>query len=315
MRSPFVRNRRQIVRPISHAVTASLEMLERRIQMDATYTQISTAPLFQNWTNTGLITSNNNWSGVPSIQGFIGTGLASGTGKDPQTVLGESTTLNVNANHADPDTFTTGGVTEFDGISNPVVAIKGTATANAPYVQFNVDTTGVTQVEVKYNLSDVGGAHTAAKAPAALQYRVGETGNFINVPAGNAANVVGSSGTPIDAILPAGAVGQAKVQIRVITADAVGSDEWIGVDDIYVGDGRAVTPAVQFNVTNYNVFENAGNATISVYRIGDLSNSATVNYATSDGSAVAGSDYTTTSGTVTSKSGPGWGDIYRPDHR
>ena len=34
--------------------------------------------------------------------------------------------------------------------------------------------------------------------------------------------------------LPAAAEGQAKVQLRVITADAAATDEWVGIDNISV---------------------------------------------------------------------------------
>src|SRR5262249_21162935 len=56
---------------------------------------------------------------------------------------------------------------------------------------------------------------------------------------------------------------------------------------------------VQFNNATYSVIENGGTATITVTRAGGSSGSVTVNYATSNGTATAGSDYTTTSGTLT----------------
>jgi hypothetical protein len=56
---------------------------------------------------------------------------------------------------------------------------------------------------------------------------------------------------------------------------------------------------IQFTASSYQVSENGGRATISVQRAGDTSASATVQFATSDGSATAGADYTATSGTLT----------------
>ncbi len=56
---------------------------------------------------------------------------------------------------------------------------------------------------------------------------------------------------------------------------------------------------VQFSATDYSVAENAGLATITVTRSGGTSSEATVQYSTSDGSAVAGTDYAATSGTLT----------------
>jgi Calx-beta domain/Beta-propeller repeat len=56
---------------------------------------------------------------------------------------------------------------------------------------------------------------------------------------------------------------------------------------------------IQFTVSGYQVSENGGSATITVQRAGDTSGSATVQFATSNGTATAGADYTATSGTLT----------------
>lgn len=72
-----------------------------------------------------------------------------------------------------------------------------------------------------------------------------------------------------------------------------------------VGDGSvrlkdiAVVPSVQFSANLYAVREDARTATITVTRNDDLRRTVTVNFATSDGTAKAGQDYGTTSGTLT----------------
>jgi hypothetical protein len=58
-------------------------------------------------------------------------------------------------------------------------------------------------------------------------------------------------------------------------------------------------PTVAFSSATYPVGENAGPATITVDLSGASSQTITVNYATSNGSATAGSDYTAASGTLT----------------
>jgi CSLREA domain-containing protein len=61
----------------------------------------------------------------------------------------------------------------------------------------------------------------------------------------------------------------------------------------------AYQPGVlQFSLPTFAVSEGVGNALVTVARSGDNSVTATVNYATSDGSAIAGPDYTATSGTL-----------------
>ena len=61
----------------------------------------------------------------------------------------------------------------------------------------------------------------------------------------------------------------------------------------------AQAATVQFSATNYMISENGGNALITVTRTGSTTGTAMVNYATSNGTATAGSDYTATSGTLT----------------
>ena len=59
----------------------------------------------------------------------------------------------------------------------------------------------------------------------------------------------------------------------------------------------------QFNATTANVAERAGAATITVTRLGSSTGSASVNYATSNGTATAPSDYVATTGTLTFAAG------------
>ena len=58
-------------------------------------------------------------------------------------------------------------------------------------------------------------------------------------------------------------------------------------------------PTVQFSVAAYRAAPGAASATIVVTRSGPVTTGATVDYATSDGSAVGGEDYATTTGTLT----------------
>ncbi|MDQ3812480.1 MAG: aggregation factor core protein MAFp3, isoform C, partial [Armatimonadota bacterium] len=55
---------------------------------------------------------------------------------------------------------------------------------------------------------------------------------------------------------------------------------------------------LQFSLANYSVNENAGRATISVKRTGGSGGAVSVAYATGNGTATAGSDYTATTGTL-----------------
>ena len=207
-------------------------------------------PLTQNWTNTGLITTDDDWSLVPGIIGYRGDDLTGTTGTDPQTILvdGSLTPVDVNANRNDPDVFLSGGVTEFDGIPNPTVALNGSGTGDAPHLVINLNTSGTTSINVAYNLRDIDNSADNSIQPFALQYRVGNTGNYTNLPAGfvpdattgpNQATLV----TPVSVPLPVAAENQPLVQVRIMTTNAVGNDEWVGIDDINItgiGGGNTI---------------------------------------------------------------------------
>ena len=213
-------------------------------------------PFSQNWTNTGLITTDNVWTGVPGIIGYRGddaTTTAAISDVEAVTADLSTTPLSVLANKTSPGTESSGGVYEFE-IADPTVAFQGSGTADTPHIVIRVITTGLQDIRVRYNLRDLddgtftptGGSPTPVDAvqPVALQFRAGTTGAYTNVSAGFVADASSSPGatlvTPVDVILPAAANNKASVDIRIITANAAGSDEMIGIDDINI-TGSVVT--------------------------------------------------------------------------
>jgi hypothetical protein len=71
----------------------------------------------------------------------------------------------------------------------------------------------------------------------------------------------------------------------------------------YVGDVAVSTGMVQFASSAYSVPENGGSATITVLRLNARSGPVTVDYSTSGGTAVAGVNYVTTTGTLSFANG------------
>ncbi|MBI5964088.1 MAG: ExeM/NucH family extracellular endonuclease [Chloroflexi bacterium] len=257
-----------------------------------------TLPFTQNWSNTGLITVNDDWSGVSGITGYLGQNITTATGVDPQTLLTESALagdLTVLANQATV-TSTAGDVGEFE-ITDSVIALQGSGTADAPYILIATNTTGKTNINVAYNLRDIDGAADNAIQPVALQYRVGSSGDFTNVAAGFVADATSGPSlatlvTPVSATLPAAVDNQALVQIRIITANAVGSDEWVGIDDISITGGTA---APSLSINDVSLAEgNSGTTTFTFTAA--LSSPApaggvTFDIATAAGTATADDDY------------------------
>ncbi|HEX8638525.1 MAG TPA: VCBS repeat-containing protein [Pyrinomonadaceae bacterium] len=197
-----------------------------------------------------MITANDDWSGVPGIVGFRGDDLVTATGVDPRTILvdGSTTPIDVIANQTNPDTNTAGGVAEFE-IANPVVALQGSGTADAPHLVIYLNTTGQSNINFTANIRDIDASADDAIQQVDVQYRVGGTGNYTSVPGGYIADATtGGSATQVTALsltLPADANNRPLVEIRIITTNALGSDEWVGVDDISVtagGGGGTPTP-------------------------------------------------------------------------
>jgi glucose/arabinose dehydrogenase len=67
---------------------------------------------------------------------------------------------------------------------------------------------------------------------------------------------------------------------------------------ITIVDNDAAVGSIAFGNANYTVNENGTQATITVQRSGNISGAASVSYATSNGTATAGSDYTARTGTL-----------------
>ncbi len=270
-----------------------------------------TIPFSQDWTNTGLITANDNWSAVPGIEGyFLRNDAVSTAGVDPQTLLGDTfgagtTTveLDVIANQTAPDTLSNGGIAEFHATtqaapanSDPVVALNGSGTADAPFIQINLNTTGQSGINVAYNVRDLDCSVDNATQPVVLQYRVGNSGNYANVTGSFIADATTGGSictlvTPVSVTLPAAADNQSLVQLRIITANAAGNDEWIGIDDINITSGSATpTPTPTPSLSINDVTQAEGNAgtttftfTVSLNQI--AGSNVTFDIATADGTA------------------------------
>lgn len=201
-------------------------------------------PVVEDWSNVSLLTTENDWSTVAGFTGYRGDKLAGKPGVNPQTLIadGLSTPVSLLANQKNPSSLRTGGVAEFDAIPNPTIALKGSGTASAPFLLLNLDTRGKQNITIGYKLRDLDGSANNAEQAVALQYRTQTHLPFTDIPSAFVPDASTGPGlatlvTPVVVILPSNADNQAHVQIRWITTNADGNDEWIGVDDIaIIGD-------------------------------------------------------------------------------
>jgi hypothetical protein len=259
--------------------------------MSTTKHVLSTGNFFQNWSNMGQITTDDNWSGVPSIVGYLGQDITTGTGTNPQTLTGNSTFTNdvdVIANQTNPG-IGNGGVAEFH-LADPVVALQGSGTADAPHLIIYLDATGRENIVFSFRARDIDGSADNAVQPVAVQYRIGGTGAWTDLPAGYIADATtGPSTFGPDILrtvtLPAAANGASDLQIRIITTNAAGVDEWVGIDDISVTStaGSVVVPDKPgvFSINDATVAEGDSGTTpitFTVTRGSDSNVAASVSY-------------------------------------
>ncbi|HEX6649549.1 MAG TPA: Calx-beta domain-containing protein, partial [Pyrinomonadaceae bacterium] len=88
---------------------------------------------------------------------------------------------------------------------------------------------------------------------------------------------------------------------RVVTATA--TDPAGNTSEFSAGNGAGASGTVQFSVDSFKVIEDVGIVTITVLRSGGTTGTLNVDYATANGTATAGQDYTATSGTLTFNGG------------
>jgi hypothetical protein len=214
-------------------------------------------PFSQDWTVTNIF-SDNDWSIVPGIVGYKGSTLTNATGADPQTILEAAlpTDVQVYANRFDPNIFQQNGVAEFEN-GDRTIALQAGPDAPAPHIVLHLNTQGHQNILISYLLRDIDNSPDNAVQPVALQYRVGDVGNFTNISSGFVADATRQGAftitTQVIAQLPAGALNKPWVQVRIITTNAAGNDEWVGIDNIVVSSSANAAPVVNSSpgVTNY----------------------------------------------------------------
>lgn len=234
-------------------------------------------PFNQDWSVTSSITVDDNWDNVMSILGYRGDDLTTGVGVDPQTILadGAGTPVDVIANQSNPNTLTTGGVAEFDGIANPTIALKGSGTADAPHLVIRLNTEACPStkfITINYKVRDLDSTANNAVQQVALQYRVGDTGNYTNLSSAFVADATDPNAatrvTSVVGNLPHIPV-NSLVFLRILTANAAGNDEWVGIDDINIGCFTPTTAGVPVS-GRVSVGKNSGAARSTVIMTDDF---------------------------------------------
>ncbi len=276
--------------------------------MTNAFHSLATSNFSQSW-SAGLITVADDWSGVPSIIGYRTGNETSLTGVDAQTIVTDSGfAVNVIANAT--ATNITGGVLDVDQIANPTIGLQGSNNSDYAAIVLHLDATGRQNVRFQANVRDLDASADDAAQQVNVQYRIGTSGNWTNVSGGYFADVTTANSatqvTAIDVTLPSAVDNQSQVQVRILSPNSAGNDELIGIDDIVVSSTPQGSSAT-LSVADVNIVEgDAGTSllTFTVTRSNDTT-AFSVNYGTADGTATAGSDYVSGSGTLSFAAGNG----------
>jgi hypothetical protein len=157
-----------------------------------------------------------------------------------------------------------------------------------------VELTGVNVVPVT-----VGYATSNGTATAGLDYTL--TSGTLVFPPGGTPTTVRTRTFSVPILQDTLAEGTETVNLTLSNPTPIGVAQLVPARSTallsIIDDDQAGT--VEFDAPTFTVLENAGTATIRVKRTGGTASGVTVDYATADGSATAGLDYTPTSGRLT----------------
>ncbi|WP_374454779.1 ExeM/NucH family extracellular endonuclease [Nocardioides sp.] len=272
-------------------------------------TAISSFPYTQDWSG---LTATSTWADFPGVEGFnTGTSIAPqnpSNATDVGTLTAEGTLASsflVQSNTSVPNTASAGGVLAFANVptASKTVALSATGSQTAPLLAFHLNTTGKSGFAVAYDVQDLDSSADDQPQRVALQYRVGTSGAYTNVPAAYLTDATGPSNatvttTRVSATLPAAVDNQADVYLRVITIDnATGSNEHVGIDNIDITAGGAPAPLGATDPGDRSVFVNRALTPFTLQVTGGVAPFSWSATGTPDGVSVASDG--TVSGTPT----------------
>ena len=272
-----------------------------------TYHDLNNSDLIENW-DTSDVTANDTWPVDASIIGYLGDiSSASTTNVDPRTLTSAALgAVDVVANQSSA-AVANGGVIDLTIGSNTMMALQGSGTADAPSLVFYLNASGRQDVTLAFDAIDIDSTADDAAQQINIQYRTSPTGEWINVPGGyfSDVSVLGTQTTPISVTLPAGADNAATLEVRVMTTNAGGNDELIGIDNIVIG-----SEPLEVDPTNPGTLSIADAAAVSEGDDGFTQVSFTVTRAEGGDGAVS-ADWTILHGTTNSAdfSGPTSGTV------
>lgn len=228
-------------------------------------TTAQSLPYSQDFEVFKTITVNSTWGNVPGIVGYSTiVGATTAEDQDPRTLLGNSSTVSIIPSASTSNTA--GGVLEIDTASNtsanplppsfsPSIGLQGSSSAVAPNFVISLDTTSVPtrQVSIEYTARDLDTTADDAVEPIAVQFRVGRSGDYTNLPGCYIEDATARTRTTPSrdngvllttrkCVLPLSASNQPLVEVRFVTTNRNGNDELVGIDEITIQDMGPIGP-------------------------------------------------------------------------
>jgi hypothetical protein len=202
------------------------------------------------------------------------------------------------ANASDPAstaTFDSTGIhvlslTVDDGAIATTDTVTITVTSDVPLPP--APASGLSATAIAYNRIDLSWTDNSSDETGFKILRSTASGSGFAEIATAAANATGYSDTSC--------LGETTYFYQVVATNVIG-------DSSSSNTASATTPVapppvpgeIRLSAATYQVTENAGSVTLTAQRIGGVDGEVSVSYATNDGSATAGADYTAASGTLT----------------
>ena len=257
------------------------------------YYKLSSSNLTQNW-DPSFITANDSWPATSSIIGYLGD-INSGslTDVDPRTLTGSVLgAVDVVANQTSGNP-SSGGVIEVTVGGNTMVGLNGSGTADAPSLVLYLDSTGREQVTLSFDAIDTDATDNSTQQ-LNIQYRTSPDGAWTNVPNGYFADVsgAGTQTTAISVTLPVGANNSGTLEVRIMTTNAGGNDEYIGIDNIVVASQPAAVDSHpgSLSINDVSVVEGDSGTTdltFTVTRAGGSDGAVSVDWSIANGTTNA----------------------------
>ncbi len=168
--------------------------------------------------------------------------------------------------------FTAGTASVAENATNVVLTVVRTGSTNATTVKY-ATTPGTAKAGTDFTATT-----------GTLSFAIGDTNKTITVPIIDNLKVDGS-------------------RVFTLSLNTPGTNDVLGATSAVTITITDDDTAVNFSAATASVLETATNVVLSVVRTGVTNSVVSVNYATTNGTALAGSDYTNTTGTVTFNAG------------